>query len=218
MSITPIKILIADDHPVVREGIKQIIGKAPDMIIGGEALTGQEVLDKIDQDSWDVLILDVNMPGKDGFEVMREVRRNHPRLPILILSVYPEEQIGVRILRAGASGFLNKESAPKELLNAIRKIFSGGKFVSPTLAEKLAVEIGAPSGKEPHTLLSDREFQVLRFIASGKTISEIGNQLSISEKTVRTYRDRLLKKMNLKNDVELTHYALKHQLIESLNE
>lgn len=218
MSNTQIKILIADDHPVVREGIKQIIGKAPDMIVGGEALTGQEVLDKVNREEWDALILDVNMPGKDGFEVLREVRRDHPKLPILILSIYPEEQIGVRILRAGASGFLNKESAPKELLNAIRKIHSGGKFVSPTLAEKLAVEIGSQTGREPHTILSDREFQVLCSIASGKTISEIGNQLSISEKTVRTYRDRLLKKMNLKNDVELTHYALKHRLIESLNE
>jgi DNA-binding NarL/FixJ family response regulator len=218
MPTQKIKILIADDHPVVREGIKQIIGKAPDMIIGGEALTGQEVLDKVSSEEWDVIILDVNMPGKDGFVVLRELRRDHPKLPILILSVYPEEQIGVRILRAGASGFLNKESAPKELLNAIRKIHAGGKFVSPTLAEKLAVEIEYRTGNEPHTILSDREFQILCFIASGKTISEIGNDLSISEKTVRTYRDRLMKKMNLKNDVELTHYALKHHLIESLND
>jgi two-component system invasion response regulator UvrY len=218
MPTTRMKILIADDHPVVREGIKQIIGKASDMIVGGEALTGQEVLDRVSREEWDIVILDINMPGKDGFEVLREIRHDHPKLPILILSVYPEEQIGVRILRAGASGFLNKESAPKELLNAIRKIHSGGKYVSPSLAEKLAVEIEFRAGGEPHKTLSDREFQVLCYIATGKTISEIGDQLSISEKTVRTYRDRLLKKMNLKNDVELTHYALKHQLIESLKE
>ena len=218
MQNIPIKILIADDHPVVREGIKQIIGRAPDMVIGGEALTGQEVLDKIAQETWDVVILDVNMPGKDGFEVLRELKRDVPKLPILVLSVYPEEQIGVRILRAGASGFLNKESAPKQLLNAIRKIHSGGKFVSPSLAEKLAVEIESRTAGELHKGLSNREFQVLCLIASGKTIAEIGTHFSISEKTVRTYRDRLLKKMNLKNDVEITHYALKHQLIEAMRE
>lgn len=216
MSKELIKILIADDHPVVREGIKQIISRAPDMVVEGEALTGQEVLDKISKESWDVVILDINMPGKDGFEVIRELRKEKPKLPILVLSVYPEEQIGVRILKAGASGFLNKESAPKELLNAIRKIKGGGKFVSPTLAEKLAYEIEADNLGEPHKKLSNREFQVLCMIAAGKTIAEIGEKFSISDKTVRTYRDRLLKKMNLKNDVELTHYAIKYHLVEPL--
>jgi DNA-binding NarL/FixJ family response regulator len=212
-----IKVLIADDHPVVREGLKQILSKATDMIVGGEALNGQEVLDKVRSEKWDVIILDLNMPGKDGFEVLKEIRREKAKLPILILSIQSEEQIGVRVLRAGASGFLSKESAPKELLNAIRKIHTGGKFVSASLAERLAMEVEAKTDEEPHKLLSNREYQVLCLIASGKTINEIADQLSISDKTVRTYRERLLEKMKLKNDVELTHYAIQHKLIEPLS-
>ncbi len=211
-----IKVLIADDHPVVREGLKQIISKASDMIVGGEALNGQEVLDKIAAERWDIIVLDLNMPGKDGFEVLREIRKDFPKLPVLVLSIYPEEQIGVRVLKAGASGFLSKESAPKELLNAIRKIHTGSKYVSPTLAERLAVAIEVDMGEEPHKRLSNREYQVLCLIASGKSINEIADQLSLSDKTIRTYRDRLMEKMNLKNDVELTHYALKHKIIEPL--
>jgi len=212
-----IKVLIADDHPVVREGVKQIISSASDMTVGGEATTGQEVLDKVAKEKWDALVLDLNMPGKDGFEVLKDIRRNHPKLPILILSIYPEEQMGVRVLRAGASGFLNKESAPKELLNALRKIHTGGKYINPSLAETLAFEVEFKTHEEPHKRLSNREYQVLCSIASGKTINEIADQLSISDKTVRTYRERLLDKMNLKNDVELTHYAIKHKLIEPLH-
>jgi two-component system, NarL family, invasion response regulator UvrY len=214
---TTLKVLIADDHPVVREGIKQIIQKASDIIVGGEALTGQDVLDKMDQESWDAIILDLNMPGKDGLEVLQSIRHEYPRLPILILSIYPEDQMGIRVLRAGASGFLNKESAPKELLNAIRKICSGGKYISPSLAEKLAYDIEMHTDREPHKLLSNREYQILCLLASGKTIIEIAGILSISDKTVRTYRERLLKKVNLTNDVELTHYAIKHNLIDLLH-
>jgi two-component system, NarL family, invasion response regulator UvrY len=213
-----IKVLIADDHPVVREGLKQIISKAPDMEVGGEALNGQEVIDIIDKEKWDVIVLDLNMPGRDGIEVLKEIRKEYNKLPILILSIYPEEQMGVRVLKAGASGFLSKESAPKELLNAIRKIHSGGKFVSPTLAERLAVAVEIHSESEAHIRLSNREYQVLCFIASGKTINEIAEQLSLSDKTIRTYRDRLLEKMNLKNDVELAHYAIQHKLIEPLRD
>jgi len=212
-----IKVLIADDHPVVREGLRQILSKATDMVVGGEALNGQEVLDKVQDEKWDVIILDMNMPGKDGFEVLKEIRREKQKLPILILSIQSEEQIGVRVLRAGASGFLSKESAPKELLNAIRKIHTGGKFVSESLAEKLAIEVELKTDEEPHKHLSNREYQVLCSIASGKTILEIATQLSISDKTVRTYRERLMEKMNLKNDVELTHYAIQHKLIEPLS-
>ncbi|MBA4311597.1 MAG: DNA-binding response regulator [Chlorobiaceae bacterium] len=213
-----IKILIADDHPVVREGLKQIISKASDMEVGGEALNGQEALDKIRSEVWDVVVLDINMPGRDGIEVLKEIRKDHPKLPILILSIYPEEQMGVRVLKAGASGFLGKESAPKELLNAIRKIHTGSKFVSPTLAEKLAIAVETNSDIEPHKRLSNREYQVLCLIATGKTIIEIADQLSLSDKTIRTYRDRLMEKMVLKNDVELTHYAIKHKLIEPLRD
>ena len=212
-----IKILIADDHPVVREGLKQILSKASDMLVGGEALNGQEVLDKVRNDKWDVIILDLNMPGKDGFEVLKEIRREKQKLPILILSIQSEEQIGIRVLRAGASGFLSKESAPRELLNAIRKIHTGGKFVSTSLAERLAIEVEIKTVDEPHKHLSNREYQVLCAIASGKTIIEIAEQLSISDKTVRTYRERLMEKMNLKNDVEMTHYSIQHKLIEPLS-
>ena len=212
-----IKILIADDHPVVREGLKQILSKATDMVVGGEALNGQEVLDKVRTEKWDAVILDLNMPGKDGFEVLKEIRREKQKLPILILSIQSEEQVGVRVLRAGASGFLNKESAPKELLNAIRKIFSGRKFVSPSLAERLAIDVETSNTDEPHKQLSNREYQVFCSIASGKSILEIAEQLSISDKTVRTYRERLMEKMNMKNDVELTHYAILHKLIEPLS-
>lgn len=213
-----IKILIADDHPVVREGLKQILSKAADMQIGGEALNGQEVLDKINTEDWDVILLDINMPGRDGIEVLKEIRKEYAKLPILILSIYPEEQMGVRVLKAGASGFLNKEIAPKELLTAIRKIHTGGKYVSPQLAEKLAISVETNSDIEPHKRLSNREYQVLCLIASGKTIIEIAEQLSLSDKTIRTYRDRLMEKMVLKNDVELTHYAIKHKLIEPLRD
>jgi DNA-binding NarL/FixJ family response regulator len=213
-----IKILIADDHPVVREGLKQILSKATDMEIGGEALNGQEVLDKIDAEDWDVILLDINMPGRDGIEVLKEIRKEYAKLPILILSIYPEEQMGVRVLKAGASGFLNKEIAPKELLTAIRKIHTGGKYVSPQLAEKLAIAVETNSDIEPHKRLSNREYQVLCLIASGKTIIEIAEQFSLSDKTIRTYRDRLMEKMVLKNDVELTHYAIKHKLIEPLRD
>ncbi|MBI5022511.1 MAG: response regulator transcription factor [Ignavibacteriales bacterium] len=211
-----IKVLIADDHPVVREGLKQILSKAPDIKIGGEALNGQDVLDKINSEDWDVILLDLNMPQRDGIDVLKEIRKKFTKLPILILSIYPEEQMGVRVLKAGASGFLNKEFAPKELLTAIRKIHTGGKYVSPQLAEKLAIAVGTNSGSEPHKRLSNREYQVLCLIASGKTITEIADQLSLSDKTIRTYRERLMEKMVLKNDIELTHYAIKHKLIEPL--
>jgi two-component system, NarL family, invasion response regulator UvrY len=211
-----IKTLIADDHPVVREGLKQIISKASDILIGGEALNGQEVIEMISAEPWDVVVLDLNMPGRDGFEVLREVRRSNPRLPILILSVYPEDQVGVRVLRAGASGFMNKDIAPRELIQAIRKLHSGGKYISAALAEKLVDEVSVQDNDIPHKKLSDREFQVLCMIASGKSIKIIASELVLSEKTVRTYRERLFEKMMLKNDVELTHYAIQHNLIEPL--
>lgn len=211
-----IRILIADDHPVVREGLKQVISKASDITIAGEALNGQEVVDAVSKEQFDVLVLDLHMPGRDGFEVLRYLRHAHPKLPILILSVYPEDQVGIRVLRAGAAGFLSKDSAPKELINAIRKVYGGGKYVSQALAERLAVEVAIHDHDLPHKVLSDREFQVLCMIASGKIIRDIALELALSEKTVRTYRDRLLEKMNLKNDVELTHYAIRHNLVEPI--
>lgn len=207
-----IKILIADDHPVVREGFKQIISKAEDLKVAGEALTGFEVLEKINRENFDVVVLDLSMPGKDGLEVLKDLKKLKPDLPVLILSMHPEDQAAVRTFKCGASGYLNKESAPAELVTAIRKIHAGGRYVSPAMAEKL---VSAFDKKEeaPHESLSDREFQVFRFIASGKDIDEIAEELFISVKTVRTYRDRVLEKLALKNNVEIAHYAIKHKLM-----
>ena len=207
------KILIADDHPIVREGMKQIIAKAPDMTIGGEALNGQETLAKIEAETFDAVVLDINMPGRDGLEILKEIRKSRPTLPVLLLSMYSEDQVAVRALKAGASGFLNKESAPRELVHALRKIIGGGKYVSEALAEKLALGLDANLKAAQHDELSDREFQVLKMIASGKDVGEIAEELFISVKTVRTYRDRIMEKMNLKNDVELARYAIKHNLV-----
>jgi DNA-binding NarL/FixJ family response regulator len=208
-----IKILIADDHPVVREGLKGIIERAAEMKIGGEALNGQEVLQKITEEEWDVVVLDIGMPGRDGLEILKDVHREKPELPVLMLSVYPEEQVAIRALKAGAAGYMNKETAPKELVNAIKKIHGGGKYVSAALAEKLAASLDARAETAPHELLSNREFQVLRLIASGKEAQEIAEELFISVKTVRTYRDRVLEKLDLKNDVELALYAMQHRLL-----
>jgi DNA-binding NarL/FixJ family response regulator len=208
-----IKVLIADDHPIVRAGLKQVIEKSPDMRVGGEALDGQEVLDKVSDEEWDVLILDFSMPGKSGLDVIKELRRQRPGLPILVLSMHPESELAPRLLKAGVSGYLMKESATKELVNAIRKIHAGGRYVSPALGEKLAADLSDGGGRQGHELLSDREYQVLICIAAGKTAQEIALELSLSVKTVRTYRDRVMEKLSLKNDVELSRYTHEHRLV-----
>lgn len=210
-----IKILIADDHPVVREGLKQIISKADDMKVVCEALDGMQVVELINSQNPDVVVLDLGMPGKDGLEVLKDIKRNNPDLPVLILSMYPEEQIAVRTFKIGADGYMNKETAPKELVNAIRKIYGGGKYVSSALAEKLVASLDSDSNKKPHELLSDREFQVFRMIAGGNDVDEIAEELFISVKTVRTYRDRILEKLKLKNDVEIARYAIKNKLLDN---
>lgn len=210
-----IKILIADDHPVVREGLKQIISKAEDMTVQGEALNGNETIEMIKTGEWDVVVLDIAMPGRDGLDVLKEIRAAKPKLPVLILSVHPEEQIAVRTLKLGASGYMNKEAAPKELVNAIRKVYSGSKYVSSSLAEKIVSSLDSNASDDPNQILSDREFQVMRMIASGKNVNEIADELFISVKTVRTYRERILQKLKLKNDVEIARYALKNRLLEN---
>ena len=207
-----IKILIADDHPVVREGFKQIISKADDLLVEAEALSGFEVVELVNKKDFDVVVLDLSMPGKDGLEVLKDLKAIRPSLPVLILSMHPEEQVALRTFKSGAAGYLNKESAPGELVNAIRKIHSGGKYVSPALAEKLVANLDKKE-EEPHESLSDREFQVFRLIASGMDVDEIAEELFISVKTVRTYRDRILEKLQLKNNVEIAHYAIKHKLV-----
>jgi len=210
-----IRVLIADDHPIVREGLKQVIAKDVDMTVAGEALNGQELLDKVYAQPVDVVVMDFAMPGRNGLDVLKELKRERPKLPVLILSMYPESELAPRVLKAGAAGYMTKESAPKELVQAIRKLHAGGKYVSAALAEKLVVDFATNARSKPHEGLSDREYQVLIMIASGKNVQEVAAELSLSVKTVRTYRDRILEKMQMKNVVELTHYALQYGLIGS---
>jgi two-component system invasion response regulator UvrY len=209
-----IKILIADDHPIVRRGLKQILAEEPDLAIAGEAQSSQEVLDLVRKRDWNVVVLDITMPGRGGLEILREIKKERPKLPVLILSMHPEDQYGVRALKAGAAGYMTKESAPEKLVQAIRKIMKGGKYVSPTLAEKLVLDLEKDTPEAPHETLSDREHQVMCMIASGKTVSEIAKDLFLSVKTISTYRSRILKKMKMKNNAELTHYAMKHRLVQ----
>jgi two-component system invasion response regulator UvrY len=209
-----LRILIADDHPVFRRGLKQIVEEAPDLLVAGEAANGAEALLKARTDDYDVVLLDITMPVKNGVDVLSELKREKPALPILMLSMHPEEQYAVRALRAGASGYLTKESAPEELVAAIRKVSTGGKYVSASLAEHLA-SIVQSAGESPlHATLSNREYQVMCLIASGKTVSEVARELSLSVKTVSTYRARILEKLNMKNNAELMRYAAQHELVE----
>jgi two-component system invasion response regulator UvrY len=209
-----LRILIADDHAIVRQGLRQIVSETQDMSVAGEASNGQELLNKIREGEYDVVVLDITMPVRNGMDVLRQLRSEKPRLPVLMLSIHPEEQYALRALRAGASGYLTKESAPDELVVAIRKVSSGGKYVGASLAEKLAFELEVGREQAPHETLSDREYQVMCMIASGKTVTEIAQALSLSEKTVSTYRSRILEKMKMKNNAELTHYAIKNQLVD----
>ncbi len=209
-----IRILIADDHPIVRRGVKQLLAEEPDFTVLGEARDAPEVLQLARQHEWDVLVLDLNMPGRSGLELLHEVKERWPKRAVLVLSMYPEDQFAVRVLKAGAAGYLNKESAPEELVKAIRKIQSGGKYVSPFLAEHMARILEQGAEGPSHAALTDREFQVLRLLASGLTVSQIADQLALSVKTISTYRTRLLEKMNLHNNAELMGYALRHGLVE----
>jgi len=209
-----IRVLIADDHPIVREGLKQIIAETPDMVVANEASNAQEVLDKVWENDYSVVLLDISMPGRSGLDILKQLKSERPELPVLILSVHPEEQYAVRVLRAGASGYLTKESAPDELIAAIRKVSLGRKYVSSSLAEKLAFDLEIEAEKPLHETLSDREYQVLCMIAQGKTVKEIAEELSLSVKTISTYRSRILEKMRMNNNAQLTHYAIKNRLVE----
>ena len=206
------RILIADDHAIVRSGLRQILINEHDLEVAGEAQNGAEVLDLIRREPWDVLVLDVGMPGRSGIGTLRDVKRERSDLPVLILSIYPEDQYAVRAIRAGASGYLTKDSAPDELVRAIRKVLRGGKYISEAVAERLILALDDAADLPPHELLSDREYQVLCLIASGKTVSEIASEISLSVKTVSTYRTRILEKMRMKTNAELTHYAIKNNL------
>jgi two-component system invasion response regulator UvrY len=208
-----IKILIADDHAIVREGLKQIVAETADMMVADEASNGHEVLDKVWNNEYDVVVLDISMPGRDGVDILKQLRSKRPHLPVLVLSMHPEEQYAVRVLKAGAAGYLTKESASDELITAIRRVSRGRKYVSSTLAEKLAFDLQSDTRKPLHETLSDREYQVMCMIASGKRAKEIAEELYLSVKTVSTYRSRILEKMKMKNNAELMHYAIKHGLV-----
>lgn len=208
-----IRILIADDHAIVRRGLRQIVASAPDLEVAGEATTSQEVINLAQRQTWDVIVLDINMPGRGGIETLKELKRDYPKLPILVLSMYPEDQYAVRAIKAGAAGYLTKESAPEELLTAIRKVLRGGKYISASVAEHLAFALDSDTNRPFHELLSDREYQIFCLIASGKTVSEIAEELAISVKTVSTHRTRTLEKMQMKTNAELTHYAIRNQLV-----
>ncbi len=208
------RIIIADDHEIVRAGLKQIIADDPELSVEGEASDGQELLEKLRKQKFDLVLLDMKMPGRSGLEILKQLKMEHPSLPVLVLSMHSEEQYAVRTIKAGASGYVTKETAPDKLIEAIRRICSGGKYISASLAEKLADSIADSRSKPPHEYLTDREFQVMCMISSGKTITEIAKELFLSVKTISTYRQRILEKMNMKNNAELTHYVISNNLIE----
>jgi two-component system invasion response regulator UvrY len=208
-----IKVLIADDHTLVRKGLRQILLESGAVKIADEAKDGQETIAKIGANPYDVVLLDISFPGRSGIEVLKQVKSLRPKLPVLILSMHPEEHYALRTLRAGAAGYLTKESAPDELIDAIQKVARGGKYITVSLADKLADEIGEPTQGLPHECLSDREYQVMCMIGSGKTTKEIAGALNLSVKTVSTHRARILRKMQMKNNAQLTHYAIKQGLV-----
>lgn len=209
-----IKIFIVDDHAVVREGVKHILSEMSGIVVSDEASNGKEALEKIGKKDFDLILLDIAMPGRDGLEILKDIKVQKPKLPVLILSMFPEDQYALRALKSGASGYLTKDSIPDELVKAVRKILKGGKYVSSSFSEKLLFSWDSHSERPIHETLSDREYQVMRMIASGKTLKEISDELSLSVKTVSTYRSRILDKMGMKNNAELTHYAIKNRLVD----
>ena len=209
-----IRVFIADDHAIVREGLKQILAESPDIILAGEAENGVDAIKLFRKSKCHVMLLDISMPDRSGIDVLKQVKKENPEIAVLMLSMHREDQYAIRSLKAGASGYLTKQSAPKELVTAIRQVATGQKYVSAALAQELANSIGDDHEMALHDTLSDREYQTLTMIASGKTVSAIAEELSLSVKTISEYRARLLVKMKLKNSAELTHYAIKNQLIE----
>lgn len=211
----PIRVLIADDHSIVREGLKQILSDTDDLFVAGEAANGVAVMQLVREGNWDVVLMDVSMPDRNGIDALKLIKKEYPRLPVLVLSMHPEEHYAVRALKAGATGYLTKQSAPELLVSAIRQVAAGKKYVSAAVAEELANAIlDDDDERPPHEKLSDREYQTLVMIASGKTPTQIADELNLSVKTVSVYRARLLEKMKMKNNAELTHYGLKHGLVE----
>ena len=209
-----IRVLIADDHAILRRGLIEILTRELKDAVCGEAENAQQALAQVQSHDWDLVILDVTMPGRSGVDVLADLKRVRPKLPVLVLSMHPEDQYGKRVLKAGASGYMNKDSAPEELIKAIRKVLAGGRYVSPALAEVLASDLGREADQPLHERLSDRELEVLRLMGSGKTISQIAEMLHLSVTTVSTYRARILEKMNMTTTAELMNYALRNQLVD----
>jgi two-component system, NarL family, invasion response regulator UvrY len=209
-----IRVLIADDHAILRRGLREILMRELEGVVCGEAENVQQFLAQVQNQNWDLAIVDITMPGRSGLDVLRDLQGVQPGLPVLVLSMHPEDQYGKRVLKAGAAGYMNKESAPEELIKAIRKVLAGGRYVSPALAEKLAVEWGTNGVRPLHESLSDREFEVLRMIALGKTISQIAVELHLSTTTISTYRARILEKMNMATTAELMRYALRNGVVD----
>lgn len=208
------KVLIADDHAVVRKGVEAVLSDHPDLQVGGEATDAREVLEKVRDVTWDLVILDLAMPGGEGLETLRRIRTIAPDLPVVILSMHPEDQMAARLLEAGANGYVQKEAVSSELVTAIRRVLGGQRYVSPAMASKLASDLGGDPTREPHELLSDREFQVLRMLGSGKTVSGIAEELVLSVKTVSTYRTRLMDKMEMQTTAEIIRYAIENDLAQ----
>lgn len=207
-----IKVLIADDHKIFRAGVKRLIEESPDIAVTGEASDGFDALEKLRKEEWDVVLLDINMPNKSGLDILRQMKTEKPKLPILILSMYPEEQYAIRALKAGAAGYLTKDSESEELIAAIHKVVRGGRYATPALLEKLLFELEGDRDVLPHHTLSVREHQIFEQIIKGKSLTEIAEAMNLSVKTVSTYRTRILEKMNKENNAELIHYAIQHNL------
>lgn len=208
------RVLIADDHALVRRGLKETIKESFPRATFGEAKTAQETLESVRRQDWEMVILDISMPGRSGLDILDDLKRLRPKMPVLFLSMYPEAQYARRALKSGAAGYLTKESIPEELKNAVRRVLAGGRYVSAALAERLAYDLGSRADTPVHELLSDREFQVLRMIASGKSVKEIADEISLSIKTVSTYRTRILEKTGMKTTADLIRYALQTQLVD----
>ncbi len=210
-----IRVVIADDHTIVREGLKQLLSAAPDLAVIGEAQNGQEVLQRVREDDFDVLLLDMSMPGRSGIELIRQVRGEKPKLRILVLTMHEEGQYAVRAIKAGAAGYLTKDSASAQLVVAIRKVAAGGAFISSGVAEQFALGAMAHTDRPPHTALSDREYQVFEMLVAGKSVTDIAERLNLSVKTVSTHKAHVMQKMNMTNQAELIRYAIGHRLVEN---